>query len=163
MSIISAIMIGLLSVAMQAQSTLDGGDYDHYPLSNTLTLNGGECKSSASSYDCDFISVSGGIEDTRWDYASIRIPTRNGSFADGCLYFRDNLHPNLYAAAEPCTLRQSRLVGRANASTIRGKIQFGAGHALFVDLNIKYTRKLGKRVPYIAPGSTVISVGVSIF
>lgn len=157
MSIVSAVMIGLLSVAMQAQSTLDGGDFNGYFRPNTLTLNGGECKSSASTYDCDFISVSDGIKDTKWAYASIRIPTRNGSFTNGCFYIRDNVHPNLYAAAEPCAKRQWPLVGRADADTIRGKIQFGNTHVLFVDLNIKYARKHGKRVPYIAPGSTVIS------
>ena len=147
----------LLFVAMHAQSTLDGGDYDRYFSPNTLTLNGGECKSSPSTYDCDFISVSDGIKDTRWTYALIRIPTRNGSFSNGCFNLRDNVHPDLYMAAEPCATGRWPLVGHADADTIRGRIQFVTGHVILVELNIKYTRKHGKRVPYIAPGSTVIS------
>jgi hypothetical protein len=147
----------LLSVAMHAQAQTifdEGGDYIFGRMEDRLTLNGGECKTSPSSYDCDFISVSTGMKDTSWAYASIRIPTRNGSFTNAYFFIR-----GIFTAFpfEPCCEGRWRLVGRADADAIRGKIKFGNRTVMFVDLNIGYTRKRAKRVPYIAPGSTVIS------
>lgn len=93
------------------------------------------------------------------------MPTHHGVFKTGTFNIADHTatsntidpYTGWSLVAAPCKNSHYCFVGTATDDVIHGRISDLHGHVIYyVDSFVAYSRKHGKRVPYIAPGSTVI-------